>query len=196
MIDISIFSGRCDLCDTIAIHGVDNILAKYKIYDQRHILPLAVNEAKDLIPYYPYLVAMMVSSQETGGMIYLSEESFVDREEKDQIQCDLDYLLRYWRRCKKNKKPFNEQEALKEITWFCKEPKEYQIELVRRVEARGDKASIEDLHDDMHDYYRKALFEEMVNNGWEKERAGSWVYGWLRWAKMKKQDENNKLLTS
>lgn len=193
MIDISIFSGRCDLCDTVLSYGADKLLEKYKIYAQYHILPLEVKEPKDLIPYYPYLVAVMYTDPETGGTIYLSEESFIDREEKEHIQWDLDDLLKYWRRCKRKQVPFDEQEALKEITWLQSQPREYQLELVRRVQKEGDKATIEGLHDNLHDYYRKELLLEMVNNGWDEDKAGKWVYGWSRWIKMSDEERTNVL---
>ena len=186
MIDTSIFSGRCDLYDTIEIFGVEKILSKYKIYDQRHILPLEVKEQKDLIPYYPYLVAAMFSTKEDGGTIYLSSESYVDINEREHIQWDLDTLLRYWRKCKRKKELFDKEKALRSITLFFND--EYKMQLVDRVTEMGDKATIDDLHGRIHDGMRKDLFDEMIKNGWSEDKAGTWVYGWRRWYKEIKRE--------
>ena len=186
MIDTSIFSGRCDLYDTIEIFGVEKILSKYKIYDQRHILPLEVKEPKDLIPYYPYLVATMFSTKEDGGTIYLSSESYVNISEREYIQYDLDILLKYWRKCKRKKELFDKEKALKSIVLFFND--EYKIQLVDRVAEIGDKATIDNLHNRMHDGMRKDLFDEMIKNGWNEDKAGTWVYGWRRWYKEIKRE--------
>lgn len=189
MITISRFSGKSDFCDTIMIFGAENIISKYKVYDQRHILPFEIKESKDLIPYYPYLVASMASNKETGGVIYLSQESYINSEEKDHIQWQLNSVLRYWRRCKKKKEKFDTLEALSCIVWPADDlPQDFQLELVKRVEELGDKATIDDLHDKIHDMYRKELFDEMVNNGWNENRAGTWIYGWQRWNKEFKKE--------
>ena len=192
---MSNFSGKCDLADTVMIYGVENILSKYKIYAYNQILPLEIKEPKDLIPYYPYLVGSMASNKETGGVIRLSSESFIDMEERDHMKWELNAVLRYWRRCKRKKEEFDEQEALSCIVWPSDmTPRDYQIEIVRRVKEQGAKASVDGLHDSMHDRYRKDLFDEMISNGWNEDDTGIWVYGWLRWIDMK--ERKNNILTS
>ena len=178
MIDISKFSGKCDLYDTIVIHGINNIISNYKIYGYNQLLPLEVIQEKDLIPYYPYLVAIMTSDRENGGIIRLSKESFVDSEERDNLQSRLNDVIRYWKKCKRNKTEFNKEEALKKIFIFTH--RECDIEIVDRVSYFGDKATIDGIHDPIHDYFRGLLFDEMVNNGWDKNTAFYWIYGYTR----------------
>ena len=126
---MSEFSGRCDLGDTCDIFGIDKIISKYKIYTYGNILPLKIEKPSDLIPYYPYIVTMMTSSKEGGGVIHLSKESFVDEEEREHLGWDLDHIKKYWRKCKRDKKEFDEKEAL-DMICFLFSPKDYQREMV------------------------------------------------------------------
>ena len=80
---MSCYSGRCDFFDTIEIFGVDNIIQKYKISITGQILPLEVNNLKDLIPYYPYLVAMMTSNKETGGKLLFLPHRLLTQKKKN-----------------------------------------------------------------------------------------------------------------
>ena len=99
---------------------------------------------------------------------------------------ELQTLLKYWRRCKRKKVSFDSEEALGYIVWpRDDQPQDFQIELVKRVKELGDKATIDGLHDQIHDLYRKKLFDEMINNGWDRDQSGIWIYGFLRWNKLK-----------
>lgn len=180
MITISVYSGRCDLCDTVEIHGIEEIINKYKIYYCDQILPLEVKKKKDLIPYYPFLVYEMGSNKETGGTIHLSSRSYVDEEEKEQLQWILNDALRYWNKYKRQKKSFDKEEVLKQITIFSP-PRDYEIEIVDRVAKLGKKATIDGIHKPMHDYYRQKLYDEMVNNGWGEDQSYIWCFGFNRW---------------
>lgn len=180
MIIISQFSGKCDFCDTIDIWGVDEIINKYKIIYQNQVLPFCVREPKDLIPYYPYLVSCMGGSKEAGGTIYLSSRSYVDEEEEEQLGWILNDALRYWNKFKRQKKPFDKEEVLKQITIFSP-PRDYEIEIVDRVAKLGKKATIDGIHKPMHDYYRQKLYDEMVNNGWGEDQSYIWCFGFNRW---------------
>lgn len=53
----------------------------------------------------------------------------------------------------------------------------------RLIETKGirDKVDIDDLYLPSGDWFRKRLYEEMVNNGWDDTVADRWCYGWNRW---------------
>jgi hypothetical protein len=77
---MSKFSGKCDFYDHISIAGLENVL-KSQVYLDRSPKPLNLVCEADCVPYYPYLV---ISSSCTHGVgvIYLTERSWVDTEEK------------------------------------------------------------------------------------------------------------------
>lgn len=70
--------------------------------------------------------------------------------------------------------------------------------MARRVGEFGDKATIEGLHDGIHEYYRKELFEEMVRLGWDKAKADYWIWGdWSRIQRLKEEaDEEISIVTT
>ena len=61
----------------------------------------------------------------------------------------------------------------------------------RLIEAKGnkDKVDISDLYLPSGDYFRKKLYKEMVDNGWEESVAYRWCYGWKRWLERIKNEE-------
>ena len=189
MINISRYSGKADFCDTIDIFGVNEIINKYKIYAPNQILPLEVNEPKDLIPYYPFLTSSMSSNKETRGVIYLTSESYIDTEEREHLTWTLDNLIRIWRRCKRKKIPFDKEEALAQTTLFT--PREHEEEIADRVAKFGDKATIDGIHLKLHDRYRQDLYEEMIKNGWDESRSYIWCFGFDRWIKRNKEEKND-----
>lgn len=172
---MSKFSGKCDFYDHIEIFGVDDTLSS-DIYIGRNIIPLRFETEKDLIPYYPYLIAMSVWDNETKkGMIVLSEESFVDREEKETLTYTLQRLVRYYNKCKRKHIPYDPEQAVKESLgdWF--NPPYYKV-LAERVGEYGEKANINGVHTNTHHYYRDLLYKEMINNGYTPFKAWYWVY--------------------
>ena len=169
-------SGKCDFEDTCVMY--DNILDKYKIYAYgNEIIPLEMKSKKDLVAYYPYIVSLMVHDG-----IHLSKQSFIDSEEQENMQWRLDKLIKYYKKCKRKKIEFDKNEALKEICWInVDEPEPYEIELVDRVAEYGVNATIDNLHDSMHDMMRNEWYALMLDNGRDEDRAYRWVYGWQRW---------------
>ena len=103
MIIISVFSSKCDVYDSLVmIHNITDF-SNVRIYASgNHIIPLRIDSQKDLIPYYPYLVAMMSSSKDGYMSVYLSGKSYVDTEEEERLQWRLNQLKKYYRRCKRN----------------------------------------------------------------------------------------------
>ena len=173
--------GRSDFEDICSMHyKPEEILEKYQVYaDANAIIPLKMESEKDLVAYYPFLVTLMYSNKEEGGCIRLSPECYIDFEERERIQWRYDEVLKYYKKCKRKKEEFDKNHALMLICWH-EEPESYQIELVNRIAELGAKATIDDLHDEMHDRMRKQWFELMVENGWNENTAYRWVYGWKR----------------
>lgn len=160
---MSRYSGKCDLADTISMQGKKILNAKIYIgYSNR---PLQINDMKDLIPYYPYIIgSAWFDNVEGKSVIHLPSESWVDYEEKDNLTFYLKHLIRIYNRCKRKKIEFNVEEAIKEVrcgNWN----KDIITELAHRVKDSGKKATIDGLHLKMHEYYRRELVDEMLKNG-------------------------------
>lgn len=172
---MSKYSGKCDFYDHIEIHGVDTILAS-DIYIGRNIIPLRFESEKDLIPYYPYLVAMAVYDKERNKpCIVLSNESFVDAEEEEGLTLALKYLLRYYNKCKRKHVPYDPNEAIQYIWGGHLNQPCYEV-LAERVLQHGNKATIDGVHTSTHQYDRNLLYNEMINNGYHPFKAWDWVY--------------------
>ena len=120
---------------------------------------------KDLIPFYPYLISLATSNgaNTNNSVICLSSESFVDREEKELLEYKLKRLLTVYNRCERKKIEFNVDDAIKEVVWNGWNEKPYR-ELTERVKKRGKKATIDDIHLEMHEYFRQKLVNEMLKN--------------------------------
>ena len=114
---------------------------------------------KDLIPFYPYLVGFSC-----GDVICISDESFVDEEERDRLETSLKWLLRIYNRCKRKKMEFNVEDALKEVCWNGWNEEPYR-ELANRMAKNGKKTTIDGIHLRMHEHYRQELVEEMLKYG-------------------------------
>ena len=91
-------------------------------------------------------------------------ESFVDREEREMLESELEWLLKDYRRAKRNKTPFNPNSQ-----WYNKA-------LIKRVAELGEKATIEGIHRPMSNHYRRDLAEEMEKNGYEDIDIIKWIY--------------------
>lgn len=173
---MSIFSGKCDFYDIFA-----NDLDDIKIEEKLKNLTLSVygkdnrphvvksDTIKDITKYYPYLTVLGC-----GNKIVLSSDSFIDIEEAERIQWRVDDVLKYWRKCKRNKIKFNEKECIEALSFW--ERDKVLKEIIHRVANDGNKAVFDDLHLAMHEYYRKMWYEEMVKVGWSEDEAFCWVY--------------------
>lgn len=176
-------SGKCDFSDTVELYGADKILSGYEIYAAHNdVIPLKFEKPADLIAYYPYIVGMMYGDNKKGcGIIHLSERSYIDIEEEENMKWRLDTVKRIWRRCKRKKIPFDRAAAEKELCLLNEPMSGYKKEIIDRVEKLGDKATVEDIHDEWHDRMRKEWYELMVTNGWDEVTAYRWVFGWKRY---------------
>lgn len=165
---MSKFSGKCDVYDTlISIHQYtdEELKNNVKIYVGSSKEPLQINSCKDLIPYYPYIVASAsFNNPERKSIIQLSKESWVDTEERDSLQFKLDRTLMTYNKCQRVKVPFDKTVAVNLIcpSGFNRDACEM---IVDRVAKYGKKANIDGLHLMMHDIYRRELVEVMLDNG-------------------------------
>ena len=165
---MSRWSGKCDCFDSlIEIHKYteEELKNNVKIYIGNNTEPLHIEKMSDLIPYYPYLIAIACyDNVERKSVIRLSSESFVDREERECLEWRLKDLIRIYNRCKRKKIEFDVEDAVKQITWngWNEEP---HRELANRVKENGKKATINGIHLKMHERYRKELVDEMLKNG-------------------------------
>ena len=48
--------------------------------------------------------------------------------------------------------------------------------VAERVAKDGDKAEFDDLHDSIHEYYRRKWFEELVRLGYTEREAYDWCF--------------------
>lgn len=170
-------------------YSLEELKNNVKIYVGNNSEPLHIEKMEDLIPYYPYLIGCAYyNNTERKSIIHLSSESFVDREERDILEYELKHLLRIYNRCKRKKIEFDVEESLKEIVWNGWNEEPYR-ELANRVKEKGKKATIEDIHLKMHEYYRRELVEEMLNNGLNPADYGNYV----RFIKETKGAENESI---
>lgn len=180
---MSMFSGKCDFYDGFVAIRCDG--EESKILEELPKLKLYVrgrdgrehrvksDTIMDIAKYYPYLESIMMGDKD-GTVIILASDSFIDQEEAEHRDWKVEYILKYWRKCKRNKKPFVVTECLDELSWLTQTPQ--LEEMVRRVEKDGDKAEFDDIHSNMHEYYRRKWFEEMVRVGYTEVQAYNWCF--------------------
>ena len=180
---MSQFSGKCDFCDTLWIHGKDekgieeflkNTVIKVRTKDGR-AHTCRVNTIKDAIKYLPYTTTIAFFSQ-GRGVIILSGTSYIDEEEQEHLQYDIDRVLKYWRKCKRNKIKFDETDCYNETYWRCGQEDKALIEIISRVAKDGEKATFEGIHRPMWERYRREWFEEMVRYGYSENEAFCWCF--------------------
>lgn len=191
MIIISKYSGKCDYFDHLfcsveteeeafnkfngtklyIIQPLPNDFNWEEAFENKVNIPetyykrVEYSSIKDLIPLYPHLIgfAGCDNTDSRNSVVCLSRESFVDSEERENLEFRLKHLLRIYNRCKRKKTEFDVEEALKEIVWNGWNEEPYR-ELANRVKMHGKKATVEGLHLKMHEYYRQLLVEEMIRH--------------------------------
>lgn len=182
------WSGKCD-CSDFFEERSDEYIANSTFYihteDERNH-KLDINSWKDLAPYSTHLIASMGADNERA-CVHLSSKSFIDREEEKRLTFALDMFKKYWRKCKREKKEYTVDDALKRIT-FNGNPNDYEILLALKVEQDGEKATIDGVHTNIHEYYRKNFYEYLVSLGYEEHWAYNWVYGWRRAYEKERQE--------
>ena len=169
---ISKYSGKCDFKDMCEIHNIDNIL-KSNVYIGWNIIPLKFESEKDLIPYYPYIVALSATTNGVGE-IRLSTESYVDRSERESLELYTKECQRYVNKCKRKKEEINLDHFNNEYY------KDIYKEILTRLIDKSKEFTLDGIYLPMAEYYRKELYNEMVKNDYEINRAKLWCFGWRK----------------
>ena len=167
---MSRYSGRCDCYDDLVmIHKYtdEELINNVKIYihtkDGDKLLPITCK--KDLIPYYAHIVSSACyNNAERKSVIHITSESFVDREERESLEFKMKRVLTVYNRCKRKKIDFVVDDVVEELAWKGFDDHIYR-EIATRVQSNGKKANLDGIHMRMHEYYRKELVKEMINNG-------------------------------
>ena len=172
---MSLYSGKCDFCDMCDIHNVDNIL-KSNVYIGWNIIPLKFETEKDLIPYYPYLVATSATTNGVGE-IRLSTESYVDRRERESLEFYTKECQRYVSKCKRKKVEVNLDHF---DTMYNQYNKDIYKEILTRIIGKSKEFTLDGIYLPMAERYRKELYDEMIKDEWESNKAKLWCFGWRK----------------
>ena len=182
---MSRFSGKCDFYDgVVAIHcdgdtdKLEEFLAETDIYirgrDERTHKVVVQNE-KDAVKYYPYLESIAAFNRNGRNTIVLSSRPFIDSEEMEILGWHIDDARKYWKKCKRNKVECNVDEYITHrSSWSCSEYLDRPI--MEKIIKDGEKAEFDDIHDNMHEYFRRRWFEEMVRVGYSEWEAFNWCF--------------------
>lgn len=183
MINMSRFCGKCDFYDGFVAIGSDG--DEEKVKENLKKLKLNIygidgrphrvksNTIKDIAKYYPYLEAIKAYNKENGYNIILSSDSFIDQEEKERIGWYIRDVYKYYRKCKREKKPFIVEECVKAISFMSAD---IVTIVAERVAKDGNKAEFDDIHLSLHEYYRRQWFEELVRLGYSEYEAYNWCF--------------------
>lgn len=180
---MSRFCGKCDFYDSFVMIGSDGKHGKLEENLKRLKLHVYGKDGrdhrvksdtiKDIAKYYPYLESVMCFDKENGYNIYLQSDSFIDQEEREHIEWYIRDVLKYWRKCKRNKKPFIVDECIESLHWMNDN---ILRTVAERVAKDGDKAEFDDIHDSLHEYYRREWFKELVRVGYTEFEAYNWCF--------------------
>ena len=189
---MSMFCGKCDLWDSLVMIreiNDESDWSKIKIYqhtpdtyfDETGLhgdILLDIKCLKDLLPYAAHLIGMSYGDKDGNYIAHISSRSFVDEEEEERFTWILDDIKKIYRRCKRKKIPFELEDVIKELVWqYDSENMKKAVEtLFNRVKEHPCTKDISGLHDNMHQYYRKRLYEDMVEAGYTEDQAHEWVY--------------------
>lgn len=191
----SCFSGRCDLYSSLIEIGKITDFSKVHIYLHDSPVELRIDSYKDLIPYFPCIPSMETHC-DGEYKIYISGKPSYCTEEEDLLRIYLRDLTTCYNKLKREKRLSLESliEMYTERFRWINNKNELIEELARRlIEAKGnkDKVDISDLYLPSGDYFRKSLYEEMVNNNWEESVAYRWCYGVKRWVERIKDEKQS-----
>ena len=171
--------------DSLIEIGEVTDFSKVHIYINDNHVELRIDSYKDLIPYFPCVPS--VETHSNGEYrIWLSGKSSYRRDEEDMLRIYLHDLVTCYNRLKRDKslslESLIERYNIKYNWSHAKD--ELIAELASRlIEAKGkkDEVDISDIYLPSGDWFRKRLYEEMINNGWDENVAYRWCYGWKRW---------------
>lgn len=176
---MSQFSGKCDIYDRIEMISCDTDeeiqeyidKTKFYIMHEKRKHELHITNRKELALYYPYLETMGYHS-EGFNVIHVSSDSYIDMHEKEHLEILYDYIMKIYKKCKREKKPFIEEDVLAQ----CWSPSEEVKEIIRRIAKDGRKATLDGIHTKMAEHYRRGWYDTLVSLGWDEIFAFNWVY--------------------
>ena len=183
---MSRYSGKCDFGDTYEILG--DRIKNAKVFIGDNIIPLKMESYKDYLPYFPFLVGLMASSDDSTT-IFLSSRSYVDNEEEDMISARLNWTKKKYRSLKKK----NCEITVDDLLFGFSD--DVDRELAKLVIDSNGKCDVpKNIHLPMAEYYRKELYDDMLKEGWDEDKTYKWVYGFDRWLDRLKEErvENAK----
>lgn len=167
MIIISKYSGRFDVFDELVLiqgYTEEELKNNVKIYISNNSTPLKIESYKDVIPYYPYTIAILCcDNKERESTMYISSESFVDRDEREILEIYLKQILEIYNSCKTKEIEFDVEKAVEKVCFQDYDKCEIR-KLANRVKENGNKTNINDIHLAMHERHRKILVNEMLIN--------------------------------
>lgn len=179
---MSIFCGKCDFYDGFVAIRCDG--DETKVSEELKNLELFIrgkdgrshwvksDTIKDIAKYYPYLECIMTGNKEKTTII-LASDSFIDQEEEEHIGWYIRDVYKYWRKCKRNKKPFVVDECIESLYWMNDD---ILRTVAERVAKDGNKAEFDDIHLSLHEYYRRRWFGELVRLGYTELEAYNWCF--------------------
>lgn len=143
-----------------------------KIYHNGELL--TIKETKDLVPYYPYIVATSCGDKD-GAVIHLSSMDYITIHETEMLDIYLERLKKIYRRCKRKHEEFNIEEVYKrEFCGFGERPE--LRPLVERVAELGNKATYDGIYLNMSEYYRQEWREELLKYEYDAKWIEDWIY--------------------
>ena len=182
---MSKWTGKSDFCDWCEMHNSPQTIVEKATVYMGHA-KLSINKESDLLPYYTNLISSMASNQE-GQSIHLTQDSFIDIEEKEFLSTKVYSAIRWKRKADKEKVQFNykyiqaqkdfwtDELALwnKIISIMNKNPeiakvhlnKEYR-QALRYIEKFLIPEYFHDVHDGRHTRYREQFVKYCSENGY------------------------------
>lgn len=196
---MSMWTGKCDFADTCEmIHNPQEIVEKSTIYLGN--ARVFIKEPKDLIPYYTNLISMACYNKEDGDVIHLSQNSFIDREEREFISWKIRDVIYSFRKAKKAKVEFNYEYFAKNNYMLDKRDLVVYKAIIDKVNNNTDIAKVHlpknymnlvhfvdvwlypnyfyDIHDSIHNRFREEFVKYASENGYmiyEKDENNKYV---------------------
>lgn len=168
------------------IHSPQEIIEKSKIYlgDAR----VMIKEEKDLIPYYTHLVASACYNKESGNVIHLSRDSFIDSEEREFLAWKIRDVIGAFRKAKKENVEVT-LDYLKSKKYYLGDTENFiWLALIDKIKHNTDLIKVHlpkdyrkcsyfisewlipnyfsDIHDSMHNRHREEFIKFAHENGY------------------------------
>lgn len=184
---MSKFCGKCDFCDHLWIrnNSAEDMIKELRnteVYissgedGRKH--RLVMETELDAARYYPYLTSMSFGSRDGKNVVILTSRPHIDYEEQEHLSWKIRDVLKYWRKCKRNKIPFDKEKCYEEVSLWKNNDSALK-EIIFRVAEIGDKASFKGIYLPMAELYRKEWYKELVRLGEDPARAYCWCFGEL-----------------